>query len=41
MSREQRRLSEAVRDTVAEYGDVLRARDAYAGGMRWLTSRSH
>jgi hypothetical protein len=41
MSREQRRLSEAVRDTVAEYGDVLRARDAYAGGMRWLTSKSH
>lgn len=41
MSREQRRLSEAVRATVGEYGDVLRARDAYAGGMRWLTSKGH
>jgi hypothetical protein len=41
MTREQRRLSEAVRATVAEYGDVLRARDAYAGGMRWVTSKGN
>lgn len=40
MSQEQRRVSAAIRDTVADYGDVLRARDAYAGGMRWLTSKS-
>lgn len=41
MSREQRRLSEAIRATVADYGDVLRSRDGYAGGMRWLTSKGH
>ena len=33
MSREQRRLVETMRTTVGEYGDVLRARDSYAGGM--------
>lgn len=37
MSREQRRLVETMRSTVSDYGDVLRARDAYAGGMQWLT----
>jgi hypothetical protein len=41
MSREQRRLVEAMRATVAEYGDVLRARDGYAGGMQWMTSKGH
>jgi hypothetical protein len=39
MSREQRRLVETMRSTVAEYGDVLRARDAYAGGMQWMTAK--
>jgi Nucleotidyltransferase len=39
MSREQRRLVETMRSTVADYGDVLRARDAYAGGMQWLTAK--
>jgi hypothetical protein len=37
MSREQRRLVESMRSTVADYGDVLRARDQFAGGMQWLT----
>jgi hypothetical protein len=41
MSREQRRLAEAMRATVADYGDVLRSRDAYAGGMQWLTAKGH
>ena len=41
MSREQRRLVETMRSTVADYGDVLRARDAYAGGMQWLTAKGH
>jgi hypothetical protein len=39
MSREQRRLVETMRTTVGEYGDVLRARDAYAGGMQWMTAK--
>jgi hypothetical protein len=39
MSQEQRRLVETMRATVAEYGDVLRARDAYAGGMQWMTAK--
>ena len=39
MSREQRRLVESMRSTFADYGDVLRARDAYAGGMQWLTAK--
>jgi hypothetical protein len=41
MSREQRRLVESMRSTVADYGDVLRARDQFAGGMQWLTSKGH
>jgi hypothetical protein len=41
MSREQRRLVETMRTTVGEYGDVLRARDAYAGGMQWMTAKGH
>lgn len=41
MSREQRRLVETMRSTVADYGDVLRARDAYAGGMQWMTAKGH
>lgn len=41
MSREQRRLVETMRATVADYGDVLRSRDAYAGGMQWLTTKGH
>lgn len=41
MSREQRRLVENMRTTVADYGDVLRARDAYAGGMQWMTAKGH
>jgi Nucleotidyltransferase len=41
MSQEQRRLVEIMRSTVADYGDVLRARDAYAGGMQWLTAKGN
>ncbi len=41
MSREQRRLVEAMRSTVGDYADVLRARDKFAGGMQWLTSKGH
>jgi hypothetical protein len=41
MSREQRRLVETMRSTVSDYGDVLRARDAYAGGMQWMTAKGH
>jgi hypothetical protein len=41
MSREQRRLVEAMRSTVADYGDVLRARDQFAGGMQWLTAKGN
>jgi hypothetical protein len=41
MSREQRRLVETMRSTVADYGDVLRARDQFAGGMQWLTVKGH
>lgn len=41
MSQEQRRLVEIMRSTVADYGDVLRARDGYAGGMQWLTAKGN
>jgi hypothetical protein len=41
MSREQRRLVESMRSTVADYGDVLRARDQFAGGMQWLTVKGN
>lgn len=41
MSREQRRLVESMRSTVTDYGDVLRARDQFAGGMQWLTVKGH
>jgi hypothetical protein len=41
MTQEQRRLVESMRSTVADYGDALRARDAYAGGMQWLTVKKH
>ncbi|MDO9294356.1 GSU2403 family nucleotidyltransferase fold protein [Bradyrhizobium sp.] len=34
-------MAETMRATVADYGDVLRARDAYAGGMQWLTAKNH
>jgi hypothetical protein len=37
MTREQRRLVETMRSTVADYGDAARARDELSGGMQWLT----
>jgi hypothetical protein len=30
-----------MRSTVADYGDVLRARDQFAGGMQWLTVKGN
>lgn len=39
MTREQRRLVEAMRTTATELADLARARDEYAGGMQWLTSK--
>jgi len=37
MSREQRRLVEAIRATTTEFASLARSRDGFAGGMQWLT----
>lgn len=37
MSREQRRLLEAMRSTTTDFAALTRNRDEFAGGMQWLT----
>lgn len=39
MTREQRRLVDNMRETVADFGAAARARDDFAGGMQWLKSK--
>jgi hypothetical protein len=41
MSREQRRLVEAMRATTADFAALARLRDEYAGGMQWLTVKGN
>jgi hypothetical protein len=41
MSREQRRLVEAMRATMTDFGAVARTRDEFAGGMQWLTVKGN
>jgi hypothetical protein len=41
MSREQRRLVEAMRATTAEFAPLARSRDEFAGGMQWLTVKGN
>jgi Nucleotidyltransferase len=41
MSREQRRLVEAMRATTADFASLARLRDEYAGGMQWLTVKGN
>ena len=37
MTREQRRLVEAMRSTTIEFSELARVRDEFVGGMQWLT----
>jgi Nucleotidyltransferase len=37
MTREQRRLVEAMRSTATEFSELARFRDEFVGGMQWLT----
>jgi hypothetical protein len=37
MTREQRRLVEAMRSTATDFADLARSRDEFVGGMQWLT----
>jgi hypothetical protein len=39
MTREQRRLVEAMRSTATEFSELARSRDEFVGGMQWLTSK--
>ncbi len=41
MTREQRRLVEAMRVSTAEFATLSRSRDEFAGGMQWLTVKGH
>src|ERR1700739_4074036 len=41
MSREQRRLVEAMRAATADFASLARLRDEYAGGMQWLTVKGN
>ena len=36
MTREQRRLVEAMRSATAGYASLVRSRDEFGGGMQWL-----
>ncbi len=41
MTREQRRLVEAMRATTTEFAALARSRDEFAGGMQWLTVKGN
>ena len=41
MTREQRRLVEAMRATTNEFAVLARSRDEFIGGMQWLTVKGN